>query len=99
MSAEGLTGLATGLSEAGYPALKTLNLLHCDIGPEAGEAFGQLFERLPSLEVTILCGNPRLFSAEGLTGLATGLGEVGHPTPKVLGLLRSYIVPEAGEAL
>ena len=69
------------------------------IAPTSSEALGRLFARLPALEEVSLGGNNRLFSEEGLTGLAAGLREAGQTELKRLHLDNCNISPEAEEAL
>ena len=47
----------------------------CDIVPEAAEALGLLFLRLPLLVEANLINNNQLFSTEGLAGLLQGIAE------------------------
>ena len=98
-----------GLREAGRLALekldknltskKELDFQNCDIALGAAEGLGRLLTRHPTLKAADLTGNGRLFSAEGLVGLATGLGEAGHPALKRLNFGDCDIALEAGEAL
>jgi len=96
---EGLTGLRVGLGETHGQSLKILNLSHCGLSHEVGEALGRLFAMLPALEEGNLSWNPQLFSSEGCKNVVQGLGEASIPSLKTLNLGYCDIAPDAHKAV
>jgi len=96
----GFTGLAEGLGDGGLPLLEEINLCDASISKEAAPTFGKFLTGCPRLsKITGTKGNPGLFSIDGFTGLAEGLGDLGLPLPEEINLCDANISKEAAEAL